>query len=118
MSDNTNVSEMLVHVGGGLLNSANSVQEMQARLDIVRTAWNMSLNSRMKRKAELKDFINKQREFAPNRDALKGLEAEIKRLIKQKNLLYPDVDNEVINAEAIEKKNNDYQIKAHFKEDK
>ena len=59
MSNNTNVSEMLVHVGGELLNSANSVQEMQARLDIVRAAWNMSLNSRMERKAELKKFINK-----------------------------------------------------------
>lgn len=116
MSDNTNVSEMLVHVGGELLNSAKNVQEMQARLDIVRTAWNMSLSSRMERKTELKQFINRQREFAPNRDALKGLEAEIKRLIKQKNLLYPDIDNEVINAEAIEKENSDYEIKAHFNE--
>lgn len=116
MSDNTNVSEMLVHVGGELLNSANNLQEIQARLDIVRTAWNMSLNSRMERKAELKEFINGQRDFAPNRDALKGLEAEIKRLIKQKSLLYPDIKNEVVNAEAIEKENNDYEIKAHFNE--
>lgn len=115
MSKNENVSEMLVHVGGDLLKCATSLQEMQARLGIVKTAWNMSLISRADRKAELKSFIKKQKEFAPNKEALKGLEAEIKQVIKQKNRLYPDIDSEVVNAEAIEKGRGDYEIKAYFK---
>lgn len=116
MTSNTNVSEMLVQVGGGLLQSATSLQEMQARLDIVKTAWNISLNSRLDRKTALKQFLKKQKKFAPNREALKGLEAELKRIIKQKVLLYPDIDNEVVNAEAIAQENDNYEIKAHFKE--
>ena len=115
MSNNTNISEMLVHVGGDLLKFVNSQQEMQARLDIVKTAWNMSLNSRADTKVELKRFIKKQRKLAPSNEALKGLELEIKRIIKQKNLLYPEIDSEVVNAEAIEKEKDDYEIKAYFK---
>jgi len=106
---------MLVHVGGDLLKFVNSQQEMQARLDIVKTAWNMSLNSRADTKVELKRFIKKQRKLAPSNEALKGLELEIKRIIKQKNLLYPEINSEVVNAEAIEKEKDDYEIKAYFK---
>lgn len=116
MTSNTNVSEMLVKVGGALLQSANSLQEMQARLDIVKTAWNISLNSRLDRKSALKQFLTKQKQFAPNREALKGLEFELKRIIKQKVLLYPDIDNEIVNAEAVVQENNSYEIKAHFKD--
>jgi len=115
MTKQQNVSEMLVHVGGDLLKSASSLQEMQARLDIVKTAWNMSLKARADRKVELRQFIKKQKEFAPNREALKGLESELKRVIKQKNASYPDIDSEVVKAEATQKGRDDYDIKAHFK---
>jgi len=116
MSNNENVSEMLVHVGGDLLKSVHSLQEMQARLDIVKTAWNMSLNTRADRKVKLKQFLKKQREFAPSKEALKNLESEIKKIMKQKILLYPEIDNGITNAEAIEKTKNEYEIKAHFKD--
>jgi hypothetical protein len=116
MTKNTNVSEMLVHVGGDLLQSVGSLQEMQARVDIVITAWNMSLNPRADRKLKLKKFLKKQREFAPNKDALKKLEAEIKRVMKQKALLYPEIENGVTKAEVIEKAKDEYEIKAYFKD--
>jgi len=107
---------MLVHVGGDLLKSANSLQEMQARLDIVTTAWNISLKARPERKLALKQFMKKQKKFAPNKEALKGLESEIKRIIKEKNNLYPEIDNELVKAEAIEKEKDNYEVMAHFKE--
>ena len=107
---------MLIHVGGDLLKSVHSLQEMQARLDIVKTAWNMSLNSRAERKVKLKQFLKKQKEFAPSKDALKQLESEIKKIIKQKALLYPEIESGVVNAEAIEKVKDEYEIKAYFKD--
>ncbi len=116
MSKNTNVSEMLLHVGGDLLKSVNSLQEMQARLDIVKTAWNMSLNPRADRKVKLKQFIKKQREFAPNKEALKKLESEIKKIMKQKTLLYPEIESGITNAEVIEAAKDEYEIKAYFKD--
>jgi hypothetical protein len=116
MSNNENISEMLVHVAGDLLKSVHSLQEMQARLDIVKTAWNMSLNTRADRKVKLKKFLKKQRKFAPNKEALKSLEAEIKRIMKQKTDLYPEVDNEITNAEAIEKAEGEYEVKAYFED--
>jgi len=111
-----NVSEMLVQVGGDLLKSANSLEELQARLDIVKTAWNMSLNSRADRKVKLKRFLKKQRKFAPSKEVLKELESEIKQIMKQKSLLYPEIENGVTNAEVIEKENDEYEIKAYFKD--
>jgi len=115
-SSDVNLSEMLVNVGGELLTSVNSRQEIQSRLDIIITAWNMSLSSREDRKVKLKRFIRKQKGVAPSKEALKGLEAEIKRMIKQKISLYPDIDDEVVRAEAIEKGDDDFEIKAYFQD--
>jgi hypothetical protein len=116
MPDEENVSEMLVHVSGDLLKSANGLLEMQARLDIVKTAWNMSLNTRAGTKKELKRFMKKQKKLAPSKEALKGLELEVKRVIKQKNSLYPEIVNEIISATANQKEKNDYEITANFKD--
>jgi hypothetical protein len=116
MPNEENVSKMLVHVGGDLLESANSLLEMQARLDIAVTAWNISLNTRAGTKMELKRFMKKQKKLAPSKEALKGLELEVKRMIKQKNSLYPEIDNEIVSATANEKEKNDYEITAHFKD--
>lgn len=114
MTQNINISEMLISVGGDLLKSASSLEEMQARVDIVRTAWNMSLISRTDRKVELRQFIKGQKAYAPNREALKGLESEMKRIIRQKNITYPEIDSEVVKAQATQKGQDNYQIKAHF----
>jgi len=111
-----NVSEMLVRIGGELLTSVNSREEIQSRLDIVITAWNMSLSSREDRKLKLKRFIRKQKGVAPSKEALKALEAEIKRMIKQKISLYPEIDDEVVRAEAIAKGDDDFEIKAYFQD--
>jgi hypothetical protein len=107
---------MLVHVGGDLLKFVTSRQELQSRLDIVRTAWNMSLHTKADRQLKLKRFLRKQKSVAPNKEALKGLESEIKRIIKQKIKTYPDFKDEIVNAEALEKTKNEYEIKAYFKD--
>ena len=116
MSNNMNISEMLVHLGGDLLRYVENRQEMQAHLDIVVTAWNMSLSPRDDRAKVLKKFIKKQRDYAPNKEALKGLEAEIKRIMNAKDTYYPDVVSEIVDAEAIEKEKDNYEIQAYFKE--
>lgn len=89
---------------------------MQAHLDIIVTAWNMALTPRDNRAVTLKRFLKKQRGFAPNKEALKGLEEEIKRIMTQKDLFYPDVDSEIVDAEAIEKEKDNYEIQAYFKD--
>lgn len=114
MLKDNKVSEMLIRVGGDLLQSVNNQQEMQAHLDLVKTAWNMAINPQAKRHVELQRFIKKQKLYAPNIEALKGLEWEIRRVMKQKDRLYPEIDNEVVLAEAIEKGKDDYTIRAYF----
>ena len=116
MPNTENISTMLVHVGGDLLKFVTSRQELQSRLDIVRTAWNMSLHTKADRQLKLKRFLRKQKSVAPNKEALKGLESEIKRIIKQKIKTYPDFKDEIVNAEALEKTKNEYEIKAYFKD--
>ena len=102
MTLNENISQMLVDISGDLLQSVTHQRELQSRLDIVVTAWNMSLHSKLDRPLKLKRFLRKQKGFAPSKEALKGLEAEIKKIIKHKDNLYPDFDTELVRAEAIQ----------------
>ena len=111
------ISVMLIEVGGDLLSTVTSVEEMQAHLELVKTAWNMSLNTAADRKKLLKAFIKKQKRYAPSEAALKGLEWEIRRIKKQKDNLFPDIKNKVAIAEAIDNGNDNYVIRAYFEED-
>jgi hypothetical protein len=116
MSDNQNISQMLVDIGGELLRSVTNPQEMQSRLDIVVTAWNMTLDSRANRQLKLKRFLRKQKAFAPSKDALKALESEIKTIMKHKDNLYSAMDTELVRAEAIPQTNDSFEIKVYFKD--
>jgi len=116
MPDNQNISQMLVDISGDLFNSVDNHQEMQSRLDIVVAAWNMTLESRADRQLKLKRFLRKQKGFAPSKEALKALEAEIKKIMKHKDNLYSAVAIELIRAEAIPKANERFEIKVYFKD--
>ena len=116
MSDNQNISQMLVDISGDLLQSVGNKQEMQSRLDIVIVAWNMSLHSRLDRPLKLKRFLRKQKGQAPSKEALKALESEIKKIIKHKDNLYPDACTELVRVEAVQQTNESYEIKVFFKD--
>jgi hypothetical protein len=88
MSEEQKVSAMMIDVAGDLLKTPES--------------------------QEIKSFIKKQKKYAPSKDALKGLAWEIRRVIKQKDKLYPAVNNKIILAEAIETGVDDYIIRAYF----
>lgn len=108
------VSKMLIAVAGDLLKSVDSLEEMQAHLDLVKTAWNMSLSSGKKRNGKLKKFIESQRPHAPSIEALEGLEWEFRRIMKQKDKIFPTVKRKVEFATAIETSKDDYIIRAYF----
>jgi hypothetical protein len=108
------VSEMMIAVGGNLLLEAGSLEDMQARLDLVKHAWNISLYSENKSRAKLKSFIKSQKSFAPSEEALMELEWEYKRIMKQKQKLYPSIKEKVVIAEAVETSKDDYIIRAYF----
>lgn len=108
------VSEMLIAVGGHLLETPDSQPEMQARLDIVKHAWNLSLMPEAEAKHELNTFLKSQEPYAPDKETLLELEWEYRRIIKRRLALYPDVAKKVIRAVAIETGKNDYTIRAFF----
>ncbi len=105
---------MIIDVGGNLLSTVESQEEMQAHLDLVSTAWNIAINSPSQRKKALKAFIKKQKKNAPSVEALKGLEWELRRIMKQKDILFPQIRNKIAKAEAIERGHDDYIIRAYF----
>ncbi len=111
------VSEMVIAVAGDVLQSPDNKEEMEAHLDLVIRAWNMSLYSESKRKEELKKFIKSQKPYAPNSESLKGLEWEIRRIMKQKNTLYPKVKKKIEFAEVIETSKDHYIIRAYSTSD-
>jgi hypothetical protein len=108
------VSEMMIEVSGELLETPGSLDEMQAHLELVRQAWNMSLYSENKRKSKLKQFLQSQKPYAPSEEDLKGLEWEFRRIIKQKNVLFPEVKSKIEYAQAIETSKDNYIIRAYF----
>ncbi len=116
MSDNENISQKLVDISGDLLQAIDNKQEMQSRLDIVVTAWNMSLHPKIDRPVKLKRFLRKQKGAAPNKEVLKSLEAELKKIIKHKDNLYPDANTELVRAEAIQQTKETFEIKVFFKD--
>lgn len=108
------VSEMMVKVSGDFLETPGSVEEMQAHVDLVKEAWNMSLYSESKRKSKLKQFIALQSQFAPSEESLRGLEWEFRRIMKQRTKLFPKVKNKIEFAEAIESDKDNYVLRAYF----
>lgn len=116
MSDTENYSQMLVDISGDLLQSVSSPREMQSRADMLVTGWNMSLLPSADRALKMKRFLRKLKGTAPSKEALKGLEAEIKKVIKHKMNLYPNVMTELVRAEAIEQTKGNFEIKAYFKD--
>ena len=107
------LSEMMIAVGGDLLKQAGSLEEMQAHLDMVKHAWNISLYSEKKKKAKLKRFIESQKPYAPSKEELLGLEWEYKRIMKQKEKLYSSVKNKIMISEAVETGKDNYIIRAY-----
>jgi len=114
---NKKVSEMIIDVSGDLFHVVNNQQEMQAHLDLVCTAWNIAILSPEQKNKELHAFLKKNKKYAPSDQALKGLEWEMRRVIKQKERLYPNIKKQIVTAEAIERGKDDYTIRAYFEED-
>ena len=112
------VSEMMIAVGGAFLKRVESLEEMQARLEMVKHAWNLSLFSRTKREAKLRKFIRSQKPYAPNKEALLELEWEYKRTMRQRETRYPSENRKIVIAEAMETSKDNYIIRAYFETEK
>lgn len=114
MSHMKKISEMLIAISGDLLQTPDNLMEMQAHLDLARHAWNLAILPEEIEKQELQAFLKKQAPYAPSAAALKGLEGEYKRIIKQKRKLFPEVLSEIKHAEAVETSKDEYIIRALF----
>ena len=113
-SGENKISEIIIDVGGDLITCVDSLEEMQSHLDLVCNALNMALYPPKIRQKKLKEFITTQKPYAPSPEALKGLEWEFRRIMKQKDKKYPSINNKIVNAVAIEKAKDDYVIRALF----
>jgi BioD-like phosphotransacetylase family protein len=111
-------SEMMIAIGGDILNNVVSQEEMQAHLNMVKNAWNISCYPEKRRKIKLKRYIKNQKPYAPSEESLKGLEWEIRRMMKQKIKYFPTVNSKIKMAEAIEVSQDNYIIRAYFTNDK
>lgn len=108
------VSEMLIAISGELLQTPDNLTEMNAHLDIVVHAWNLSLLPREESNNELQKFLTQQKPYAPTPEDLDGLKWEYKRIMKQKHKLFPEVQNRIRHAMARETSKDNYIIRAYF----
>ncbi|HVK94064.1 MAG TPA: hypothetical protein VM571_04995 [Noviherbaspirillum sp.] len=62
----------------------------------------------------VKRFIDSQRPHAPGLDVLQALEWEIRRILQQKERLFPTVKERIAFAEALQTDNDKYLVRAYF----
>ncbi len=111
------VSKMLIDIAGGFITDLEYKEEVSAHLEITRTAWNIAILPKEKRKSALKKYINKQAKYAPSQEELEALKLEMLKLIENKITKYPSVRNKVEKAEVVDR-GDEFVVRAYFRTDR
>ena len=110
------VSKMLIDIAGGFITDLEYKEEVSVHLEITRTAWNIAILPKEKRKSALKKYINNQAKYAPSQEELEGLRLEMLRLIQNKITKYPSVRNKIEKAEVVDR-GDEFVVRAYFHAD-
>ena len=111
---NTKASAALISVGGHLVETADSLDELKVRLFVIASAWNMAVESKSCSNELLKAFLNERQSDAPDASSIDELEFQIRRVMREKRRSYPDITKRIIMTDAIERADNDYLVRASF----
>jgi hypothetical protein len=98
------ISEMIIEVARDYIGKGKNMDEKQSYLDVVVSAWNISLLREKHREKALTDHLEKYRSQNPDQepDHISALREDMLQLIQRKNRLFPDVKRLIIGANIVD----------------
>lgn len=100
------VSAMILKVAEGYIDMGETVEEKENYLRSACSAWNIGCMTGKKRENDLKHYIKTYKKInKADKEDCKSLEEDLRKLIKRKDELYPDVNNIQVVDSKIERKN-------------
>lgn len=96
-------SAMLLEVADGYLQMGKTLAHRQNLLRSAVTAWNIACLSKPEREDAIRDYLKQYRHYNPtyNQSDIYDFEDDIRKLIEQKDRLYPDVKNQILGCHIV-----------------
>ena len=96
------MSEMVLEVAGEFINTAKTLEEKHARLNVVCSAWNMACSTPAMRTKMLEDYLSSYRSHYPGTtdEEMAAIRHDIEELIREKLRLFPTINKQIINAQV------------------
>ena len=93
------ISEMLLKVAAGYIDLGENLEQRENYLRSACSAWNIACLPQPKRETAIKKYLEQfQKINQADHSDCRGFEEDIRRLINQKDKLYPDVDVPIIGS--------------------
>lgn len=94
------ISEMVAHFSREYLALGEDVEHKQQLLNSAISAWNIASLGEKNREGAIKKYLEEWKRLNPTheKDMLKGMEEDLRLLIKRKLELYPDIKKQIVNA--------------------
>ena len=107
-------SDVLISVGGHLITTSDSLEELKARLYIIASAWNIAIESTIDGRQLLQEFLDLRKPDAPEASSIDSMEFEMRRIMKEKATNYPKLLRKIVAVDATQKADKSYTIRARF----
>lgn len=94
------MSEMVAHFAREYFNLGGDIEHKQQLLNSAVSAWNIACLNEQKREEAVKKYLDGWKRLNPTheKEMLKGVEEDLRLLIKRKLELYPDIKKQIVNA--------------------
>lgn len=109
--DKPKISQMVLDVAAGYINLGETREERENYLRSACSAWNIACLPLSKRKRLIKQYLEQWRKMnnaAPS-DCL-DIEEDLKKLIAQKDRMYPNVNTQIIDSRIEDSNGRDHVI--------
>lgn len=105
------ISEMVANFAKEYLILGEDIEHKQNLLNSAVSAWNIACLTEQKREKMIEKYMEEYKRLNPEdgEDILKGVENDLRLLIKRKIELYQDVNKQIVNAQ-IQEENGKFRI--------
>jgi hypothetical protein len=98
-SEKQKISAMVLKVAEGYIDMGETTEERENYLRSACSAWNIACLPPLKREPAIKRYVEQYQKINKSDEAdCKGLEDDLRLLIKQKDRLYPDVNVQIVDS--------------------
>ena len=94
--------EMIIAFAGDFIDTGDSTEQKQSRLNAACTAWNIANLPKHQRRKALQRYLQRSREENPELEDVVFLRKDMEQLIKQKTRKFGQIKKPIVHAEIRE----------------